>query len=217
MRYAVLCAFATILVAPKPADAQTKGQLYALGVQMGLASYQASVANSATTDIQLVKSARALASFSLRQAVSTANDINAAAKAFVVEDNDIRGMIGEYEINNPDDEWLRANVSREYQDIIVIRERITAHLAQSPSWSALVHGYVLGVNMGIAEGHASGGDAFRSRVATSLGNARNEAQALGLDLTALNTLISLNASTAATKEVYQQISSVRSTFQSSLP
>ena len=208
-RLATILVTLLILSAPK-LHAQSTGQLYALGFNMGLASFQASVV-AGTTDPNMGWSALDEVSRALFTAEKLARDMNSSSFPSGELDHWLKYAL-QWHNFRPE---FREAYQTLYNTIVSARDGYTAQLAKSGR-SDLVHAYVLGVNIGIAEGQATVGDAARQIVYSSLINARLEAQALGLDLNPLNECIYLANTTTPMREVYAKIVSLRSIYQSSL-
>jgi hypothetical protein len=208
-------ALLTVLMSPaSKLSAQSSGQLYALGFNMGLASFQASVVTGGSNDFDFVQQAWWSAGQALGSAVKVRDEINSSRA--LLTDTGLEKFPGMFLNVRSDDIGYYKEAGKDlYSRIVAIREGYTAQLAKN-GMNNLLHAYVLGVNIGIAEGQATAGEAARQIVYSSLINAKSEAQALDLDLNPLNECISLANTTTPMAEVYQKIVSLRSVYQSSL-
>lgn len=200
--------------------AQTNKQLYLLGVHMGLASFQASVAFGEKNNVSIISNARYFAGIAMKDGIGMINQINTTAN-YHPPFLEIEGLQNLYKKRSQwsfgnDAESYRFAVLEEYNGIVSLREGYTAQLSKYTGLSNLVHAYTMGVNIAIAEGQATVGEAARQIVYASLVNAKAEAQALNLDLGPLNECINLINATTPIAEIYTKIVSMRSTYQSSL-
>ncbi len=199
--------------------AQTTKQLYILGVHMGLASFHASVAVGEKNNLEAMKQAIYVSGTSVKDALSMVRQINSVASYHpFLEVDALQNLYQAYfsSIDQNDIEYARVVVKNDYSGIIALREGYTAQLSKYNGMSNQVHAYVMGINIAIAEGQATVGEAARQIVYASLVNAKTEAQALNLDLGPLNECISLINATTPIAEIYTKIVSMRSTYQSSL-
>jgi hypothetical protein len=213
--------FATIFtVSGFGLSAQSKSDLYILGATMGFASFKASFVLNAPNYSESVGTAWELIAPNLRDADKLVNSVNSRTPGFLDKGNldEILKYYGSGGIaaNNDDFKASKEFLTRYYNNIVTLREGFTAQLARKSASNGLVHSYVLGVNIAIAEGQATVGEAARQIVNTSLMNAKIEAQALGLDLTSINECINLINASTPIGEIYTKIVSLRSTFQNSL-
>ncbi len=200
--------------------AQTNQQLYILGVHMGLASFQASVAVGEKSNTSIISNARYFTDIAMKDGIAMINQINTTANYHPLF-LEIEGLQNLYKKHSQwsfdnDAESYHTAVQQEYNGIVAVREGYTAQLSKYTGLSNLVHAYVMGVNIAIAEGQATAGEAARQIVYASLVNAKAEAQALHLDLGPLNECINLINATTPIAEIYTKIVSTRSTYQSSL-
>lgn len=230
--------------------AQSTGQLYALGIHMGFASFQASTLLDKTDPGERPI---ALTLDSVKDAAILKHQVNADFSSvrvpvhtgMILADDRLEELVQGLQLllenahttaKKPDQNWLDrlANVLLQlgrddpadakdfvevhraiYNSIVAARDSYTAQLAKAGR-SDLVHAYVLGVNLAIAEGQATAGETARQIVYSSLINAKPEAQALALDLSPLEECTSLANTTTPMTEVYAKILSLRSVYQSSL-
>lgn len=215
----------TFLASPMTARAeviaQLNGQSYAMGVNFGIGSYFASGLATVPSmrNLQIIEAAKD--AFSM--AGSSLAGINAATDAppdFLPADEVAQITFAYFH-------WLEKfqggkicegciSDGLDFQTQLVhiegTRDAITAKLSRVSA--GLTNAYVLGVNMGIAEGHASGGDQYRQIVGASLQNARAAAVALGLNVSQLDVCIGMVNSSTPMSEIYHKIVPVRTTFQS---
>jgi hypothetical protein len=187
---------------------------------MGLASFQASVALGEKTNVNKISTARYYAGIAIKDGIDMINQINTTANyqhLFL----DIESLQSLYKKHK---EWsfgdnaesYNAAVQEEYNGIVSLREGYTAQLSKYSGMSNLVHAYTIGVNIAIAEGQATAGEAARQIVYACLVNAKSEAQILNLDVGPLNECINLINATTPIAEIYSRIVSMRSTYQSTL-
>lgn len=188
---------------------QKKGEVFALGVNFGIASFFASVVVGSQSEGNEAQSR------SIRYAIADvgigASGINRAtdAPAKLLDDGALDGLRHDYY------DWAVKNVGSPvdlYAQLIALRDGFTAKFAKLSA--PLTHAYVLGVNLGIASGQATREDA-RQVVYASLVNAKAAAQALNLDVGPLDVCIALASGSTPMEEIYIKIVSIRSTFQSS--
>lgn len=210
----------------QPLEAK-KQEAYALGISMGFASYQISVAVQAD---KIKKD----------WAIGMALDSLANAKQFVSSINSAKNILDTEALDDTSIKALKANdnwptfILRKYNEILAIRENYTAVLSKNSAnltnayvlgvniaiaeghAQALTNAYVLGANHAIAEGHAQGGEVGRQTISISLNIAKSKAESLSLDLTLLNECITLTNGTAPMSEIYSKLISLRSTYQALL-
>ena len=221
------------LGAAAPAQAQAtldqrRPQVYAMGVNFGITSY----ISSALACCQHLRSTQMIrgAQDGLTNVTIDLVAINSSAGApqDFLPFHEVQQLKTEYSsMASADDSCLRAVVcavlgigggsaklSRLFEQLVSLRDGITARFAKLSK--PLTDTYVLGVNVGIAEGHATMGEPGRQVVFSSLMNAKAAAQQLGLDLSPLDACITLASGTTPMAEVHQRIISMRATYQSSL-
>ena len=168
--------------------AQSPGQLYALGVNMGILSYQLTAIQNAN-DLPYAKAAWAAMLSSCQSAVDAKKQVDAAAGGLFLPDGLAELCNTASKITHDDTvDSFKTDISTGIADVTKIRSDYSVQLAKG-SKPDLAQAYALGVNIGIAEGQTtSGRDDARSIISDTLENAKGQAQALGLDLGSLNTL-----------------------------
>lgn len=197
----------------------TTGQLYALGVNMGLASVQAAVATGKSS-VEGIVSTLSLAASALYTAIAEETTVNKSLQPPLLDLSGIQqfanvDLIKSATAWDPGD--LATFVNRCYNDVVAVRTGITATLAQDPSRASLVHAYDLGVNIAIAEADAASG-ATTQEVLANLTAAKPDALALQLDSAGLDQCVTLlTDGTVRMADLYTKILAVRSAFQASLP
>lgn len=182
----------------------TTGQLYSLGVHMGLASVQAAVAMG-RKDSDDIGDPVNLAMSALNAAVVEENAINASLQPPLLE-------VMPYPRSDAFE-----NLPRFYNNVVAFRTGITATLAKDSARASLVHAYDLGVNIAMAEAGATAG-ATTQQVLASLTAAKPDALALQLDTAGLDQcVVLLTDGTVEMSDLYTKILGVRSAFQALLP
>jgi hypothetical protein len=195
--------------------AQSTKQLYAVGVNMGQASFYASVAQDENNYDHML-SVRDLALESLKNAVTFIDTINNASP-FLLDIDALKSLIENQTVSSNNKSYYNNILNPQLHDrIITLIDGFLEKLTQDPNMSDYEHAYTLGVQIAIAEEQAAAGEAARQIVYISLNSAKSAAQELDLDITPLNECLILSSGTAPMKDVYTKIVSLRSTYQSSL-
>jgi len=159
------------------ADAQTNGQLYALGVNMGFASVQASVTMNEKSDANKIAKAREVALLALSQCIDQVSAINAKSQPPLLDLAGLKNLFSS-QINGANQTDVQSPLTASFYNALVAqRSAMTATLAQDPSRSMLAHSFTLGVNIAIAEAQATVGQAARQIVLHSLKQAEPDAWA----------------------------------------
>jgi len=194
-----------------------KGVAYALGLNMGFASFHASVALGETEKpggrIGRMGGSFNLSNGALKDALKHASSINESG---IVLDLEKLKYYSTFTLSwefDSDPSIFKSTILPFYNDVVSIRESFTAVLARSSE--NLTNAYTLGVNIAIAEGQATVGEAARQVVYICLTNAKTYAQSLNLNLTTLNECILLAGGTTPMADIYAKIVSLRSSYQSS--
>ena len=203
--------------------AQSNGQLYTLGVQMGLACTQASIAISTESNRGSIDGpAFKLAMEALKGALITTKAINTAynGPTLFLDFHPLAGLVNSSSNNTQPKIDISLNkkiLENFYSRTLSVRNSYTKELAELHKDAiSQLHAYLLGVNLAIAEAQASVGEAARQIVSASLAVAKNEAQVLSLDTSRLDECIALLKGTTAIQTVYTKISAIRVSYQSGL-
>jgi hypothetical protein len=164
--------------------AQSPGQLYALGVNMGIASYQISAVRDGT-NLPYVKAAWNETAASVYAASNTKNAIDTSAGGLFLSGSynleKLATNLVEYANQGHDFAEYKQQGLKGVNTIESLRTGYSKQLT-SRGIPTLLQAYLLGVNLGIAEGQAtSNNDWARTIIAKSLDNATGQAIALGLD------------------------------------
>lgn len=196
----------------------TNGQLYALGVNIGGASVQVSVAMNEKSDANKIAKAREIALSALNHCIDQVSAINAKSQSPLLDLAGLKNLVSS-QTNGVNQADVQSPLTVAfYNTLVAQRSAITATLAQDPSRSMLVHSFTLGVNIAIAEAQATVGQAARQVVLQSLTLAEPDAQALQLNTGALDECIALAGDgTTPMPDLYTKIVAVRAGFQGSLP
>ena len=175
----------TLLILPATTlPAQSPGQLYALGVNMGLASYQVSAVETGN-NLPYVRAALDETGKSLYAASTIKDAIDNSAGGRSLSDSganlkDLTSRVLGYPQGHNFTDYKRDSVELQKR-IERLRDGYSAQL-QSRGIPMLYSAYLLGVHLGIAEGLASSNnDLARSDIDGWLNKAKTHAKALGLD------------------------------------
>lgn len=198
---------------------QSTKQIYAAGVNMGLASFQASIALEEKDNYAHMIAARKLALQFLNNAFTFITCIDTAAgySSPLLDTNTLKSLIEKQSVVSTSNNYYNSILNPElFEGIIRLIDEYTEKLTENADWSHYLHAYTLGVQMAIAEEQAAIGEPARQIVYISLNTAKVAAQELDLDLTKLNECLILSSGTASMEDIYSRIVSLRNIYQSSL-
>ncbi len=216
---------AVMTIAVAPATAQGPKDFYTLGVHMGFASFRASMA-AGEKEKSVLTVNLLYAEASLNDAYQLLPVVNGQLYSlYALDANSLWNVL---KITHDYNSITNASIEnlKQYAQLVMtntnsVRDAYSGKLAGIPNRPEFGHSYILGINLAIAEGQATVGEAARTVVVTALNNARNEAAGInrtytihGLDLAPLNEAISMASGTTTMAEVYTRIISIRNVFQS---
>lgn len=114
----------------------------------------------------------------------------------------------------PDSPYADASFDKLYKQVVGVRDELTGHL--STRSKPVTDMYVLGVHIGIARGHASGGDGGRQVVHDALVNAKAAARELHFDTAELDACIATSLSTTPMPELLRRVIAIQQYYQTQI-